>query len=173
MAIIILIAFIAVPIVEIAVFIEIGGQLGVFNTIGMVIVTAVIGTWMLRSQGLRTFHKAQESMARNVFPVSEVFDGLCLLIAGALLLTPGFVTDAIGFLLFVPPVRLFLRHWILIWLSRTGRANVWVDGDGGGDGGFPGNDPNGSRNQSGTIDGDFHEVDPDDKPDNGKLPPRR
>lgn len=169
MAIIILIAFIAVPIVEIAVFIEIGGQLGVFNTIAMVIVTAFIGTWLLRSQGLRTLHKAQESMARNVFPVSEVFDGLCLLVAGALLLTPGFVTDALGFLLFVPPLRQYLRHWLLIWLSRSGRTNVWVDGDGG----FPGPDPKGPRNQSGTIDGEFHEVDPDDKPKNGKLPPRR
>jgi UPF0716 protein FxsA len=168
MAIFILLAFIAVPIVEIAVFIKIGGQLGVFNTVAMVVITAFIGTWLLRSQGLRTLHRAQESMARNIFPVSEVFDGLCLLAAGAFLLTPGFVTDALGFLLFVPPFRLFLRYWLLIWLSRSGRANIWVDGNAN----FPGNRPDNSNDVSGTIDGKFHEVDPDDGPDNKRLPPR-
>ncbi len=169
MAIFILFAFIAIPIVEIAVFIEIGGRLGVFNTVAMVVITAFIGTWLLRSQGLRTLHRAQESMGRNIFPVSEVFDGLCLLVAGALLLTPGFVTDAIGFLLFIPPFRLVLRHWIMIWLSRSGRADIWVDGNAG----FPG----GPGDKSDTIDGQFHEVDPDDNDnggrDSGKLPPRR
>lgn len=173
MAIFILIAFIAVPIVEIAVFIEIGGKLGVFNTVAMVIVTAFIGTWLLRSQGLRTLHRAQESMGRNIFPISEVFDGLCLLVAGALLLTPGFVTDGIGLLLFIPPFRLVLRHWILIWLSRSGRANIWVDGNSDFSGGSDGS----SHGGSGTIDGQFHEVEPDDvssgERDKGKLPPRR
>lgn len=169
MAILILIAFIAVPIVEIAVFIEIGGQLGVFNTIAMVVVTAILGTWLLRSQGLRTLHRAQDSLARNIFPVSEVFDGLCLLVAGALLLTPGFVTDALGFLLFVPPLRLLLRQGIWTWLSRSGRTSAWVDGDGR----FSGERPRGRHDRSGTIEGKFHEVDPDDKPKDGKLPPRR
>lgn len=173
MAIFILIAFITIPIVEIAVFIEIGGKLGVFNTVAMVIVTAFIGTWLLRSQGLRTLHRAQESMARSIFPVSEVFDGLCLLVAGLLLLTPGFVTDAIGFLLFVPPFRLLLRHWIMRWLSRSGRADIWVDGNNDFRGGPPGGNRGGDRDSSGTIDGQFHEIDPDDKDDNGKLPPRR
>ena len=107
MAKFILLAFIAVPIIEIAVFLEVGAQIGVLNTILMIVVTAIIGTWLLRSQGIQTLQRAQESLNQNVFPAFEVFDGLCLLFAGGLLLTPGFVTDAVGFFLFVPH---FLRQ---------------------------------------------------------------
>ena len=172
MAIILLIAFIAVPIVEIAVFIEVGGRFGAFNTILMVVVTAMIGTWLLRSQGLQTLQRVQESLNRNVFPVSEVFDGLCLLVAGALLLTPGFVTDAIGFLLFMPPFRRLLRHWIWLYLTRSGDARVWVNGEDATGYGAPSD----RRNPPGTINGDFHEIDPandSDHDDDQKLPPRK
>ena len=102
MPLLILGLFIVIPIVEIAVFIEVGGRIGLWNTVAVVIITAMIGTWLLRSQGLKTLESARRNMERQVFPVAELFDGICLLLAGGLLLSPGFVTDAFGFLLFVP-----------------------------------------------------------------------
>ena len=161
MAIFILIAFIAIPLVEIAVFIEVGGRIGVWNTVLTVILTAMIGTWLLRRQGLHTLHRVQESLNRNVLPVSEVFDGLCLLVAGALLLTPGFVTDALGFLLLVPPLRRLLRRWIWHVLRRSGQTRVWVNGEEVSPD-DPSRRPRGGRE---TIEGDFREIDPRDDND--------
>jgi UPF0716 protein FxsA len=166
----IFLALVAVPIIEIAVFLEVGGRIGALNTILMIVITAMIGTWLLRSQGLQTLQRGQESLNQNVFPVTEVFDGMCLLVAGGLLLTPGFVTDVIGFLLFAPPIRKILRELAWSFLARSGRAGSWTNaetpmGPGGND--RPGGGP-------GTIDGDFREVDQDmDDKENGdeKLPP--
>lgn len=105
MGFLLLIAFIAVPIIEIAVFIKVGGWIGLWPTIGIVILTAVIGTAMLRQQGISILFRIQENLEANKLPVRELFDGVCLVIAGAFLLTPGFVTDGLGFALFVPPFR--------------------------------------------------------------------
>jgi UPF0716 protein FxsA len=171
MAIILLIAFVAVPVVEIAVFIEVGGRIGALNTILTVVLTATIGIWLLRGQGLQALGRVQESLNRNVLPVAEVFDGLCLLAAGALLLTPGFVTDAMGFLLFVPPFRRHLRRWVWLWLSRSGRTGVWINGE---DFGGGGPKPGGGHKPPGTIEGDFREIEPEKgRKDHGKPPPDR
>ncbi len=167
MGILLLIAFIAIPVVEIAVFIEVGSRIGGLNTIILVFLTALIGTWMLRSQGFQTLQRVQESLNRNIFPMAEVFDGLCLLVAGALLLTPGFFTDAIGFLLFIPPFRRLLRGWIWLWLSRSGKTRVWVDGE-------AAPREHGHRGRTtppGTIEGDFREVDPEKDRNNDRKPP--
>ena len=100
------------PLIEIAVFIEVGGWIGLWPTIAIVILTAMIGTALLRAQGIATLNRARQQMDRGALPARELFDGLCLLFAGALLLTPGFVTDAVGFLLFVPPVRDSIRGFL-------------------------------------------------------------
>ena len=97
--------FIAVPVAEIAVFIQAGERFGLWPTLGLIILTAILGTTLLRYQGLRTLHRVQESLSHGQVPIGEVFNGLCLLIAGALLLTPGFLTDGFGFALFVPGIR--------------------------------------------------------------------
>ena len=110
MGLVLLLVMVGVPIVEIAVFIEVGGRLGLWPTLATVILTAMAGTALLRQQGLATLQRVHESLEANRFPMAEVFDGLCLLVAGALLLTPGFVTDAAGLLLFVPAVRGALRR---------------------------------------------------------------
>ena len=170
MAKFILLAFIAVPIIEIAVFLEVGAQIGVLNTILMIVVTAIIGTWLLRSQGIQTLQRAQESLNQNVFPAFEVFDGLCLLFAGGLLLTPGFVTDAVGFFLFVPQFRSFLRQIAWSYLARSGKTGAWTNPDG--SSGPSRGRPNGGG--PGTIDGTYREVNKDngdDDSDIGKLPP--
>lgn len=129
MPLLILMALLAVPLVEIAVFVEVGERIGAWNTVLAVILTSAAGLWLLRLQGLHTLRRVQESLARNVFPVGELFDGLCLLAAGALLMLPGFVTDAIGLLLFVPPFRRLLRYGLWLMLSRSGRTEVWINGE--------------------------------------------
>ncbi|CAN0382635.1 unnamed protein product [Discosporangium mesarthrocarpum] len=176
MAILLLAMFIAIPIIEIGLFIEIGGWIGLWPTLGIVIVTAFAGTTLLRLQGLAVLRRAQESTARNELPVQEVFDGLCLLIAGVLLLTPGFFTDAVGFLLFVPPFRRFAAVSVGRWLVRNGKITVAT----GGFGGQPGSGPSsGSGAGSGrrgpmpggpVIDGDFEEVDTP-APDRDRIGP--
>jgi len=104
--------FVVIPLLEIAVFIQVGSAIGVGTTLFLTFLTAVIGASLLRWQGLETWKKANDSLGRNELPLQEVFDGVCLLIAGATLLTPGFVTDTIGFLLFIPPLRMALFSWI-------------------------------------------------------------
>ena len=94
-----------IPIVEIATFIAIGGQIGIGLTLLMILVTAIIGTILLRVQGLGLIREIQTKFADGQVPGRALGDGAMIVVAGLLLLTPGFVTDAIGFLLFVPPVR--------------------------------------------------------------------
>ena len=94
-----------VPIVAIATFIAIGGQIGIAATLIMILVTAVIGTFLLRFQGLSLLREIQTKMNSGEVPGRALGDGAMIVVAGILLLTPGFVTDAIGFLLFVPGVR--------------------------------------------------------------------
>ena len=166
----ILLALIAVPIIEIAVFLEVGGRIGALNTILMIVITAMIGTWLLRSKGLQTLQRAQQSLNQNVFPVTEVFDGLCLLVAGGLLLTPGFVTDVVGFLLFAPAIRKFLREIAWSYLARSGQARTWTNAEN--PMGPGANNPGGKG--PGTIDGEFREIDQNKKDEDdqdGKLPP--
>ena len=153
MALLIPLAFIIVPVIEIAVFIHLGSEIGVWNTVILIILTAIIGAWLLRSQGLATLHRAQESIQRQVLPVAEVFDGLCLIAAGVLLLTPGFVTDAVGLILFLPLFRAILRTQIWARLVKSENARVWMNAE----------NPASSQSEGlNTIDGDFHEVEPED-----------
>ncbi|HEC14847.1 MAG TPA: FxsA family protein [Rhodospirillales bacterium] len=149
MAVYLLLAMIFVPIVEIALFIKVGGYVGLWPTIGIVILTAMAGTTLLRHQGLATLGRVRESLERGLLPVTELFDGLCLLLAGAFLLTPGFFTDALGLLLFVPAVRAVLAHLL--------KNRLDVSGPGGPMGGA-GN----SEKEGGTvIEGEFKDITPD------------
>jgi len=164
--------FLAVPIIEIALLIQVGGMIGVWRTVALVVLTAVIGAALLRAQGMKTLLAAQESLRRNVMPVAELFDGACLLVAGALLLTPGFFTDTIGFLLFVPLLRRALRGWLYRFLSSRPGATIWVDGEVV-RGGAPPEPPGGDGR---TIEGDFRRIDgareDDDEDDGGGRGPR-
>jgi UPF0716 protein FxsA len=100
--------FLAVPIVEIYLLIQVGQVIGAGWTILLVVLTAVIGVALLRVQGLSTLNRAQQKLAHNELPAREILEGMGLLVAGALLLTPGFFTDTIGFLLLFPPTRMLL-----------------------------------------------------------------
>lgn len=101
----IFLALVAVPIIEIALFIEIGGWIGLWPTIATVILTALIGTILLRQQGFAALNDLQTRLNEGRDPSGVLAHGAMILIAGIVLLTPGFFTDAIGFLLLVPPVR--------------------------------------------------------------------
>ena len=94
-----------VPVVEIGVFIMIGGQIGLLPTLLMILVTAIIGTLLLRHQGFRILSTIRAETAQGRVPGRALGDGAMILVAGILLLTPGFVTDSLGFLLFVPGIR--------------------------------------------------------------------
>ncbi len=160
MGIFLLAAFIGVPIVEIAVFIEVGGVLGLWPTLGLVVLTAVLGTWQLRAQGLATLLRAREQVERGALPTRELFDGACLLVAGALLLTPGFVTDAAGFLLFFPPVRDILLGLLARHVQTRMQTRVFVDGEG-----VSTDGPNGP-----VIDGEYRDVTEPERPTNPRRP---
>jgi len=111
---ILFILFLTVPLIEIAILIEIGKVFGVGYTIALVIGTAALGAVLLRQQGLSTLAKVQMSMDQGELPATELVEGLMLLIAGALLLTPGLFTDAIGFLVLIPALRKKIAQNLLI-----------------------------------------------------------
>lgn len=117
-------ALLLVPIIEIALFIEIGGAIGTWATVAAIIGTALIGAVLLQTQGTGLIARARATLARGEMPVEEVIHGLFLLIAGVLLLTPGFLTDAFGFLLCIPPLRLALGKAVLRRIRR--RVDVHV-----------------------------------------------
>jgi len=106
--------FIAMPILEIYVLIKVGSSIGAPLTIGIVILTAIVGTWMLRAQGLSTLNKAKNRLSGGQVPAFEMMEGLALGVGGALLLTPGFVTDTIGFVCLIP----FTRRMLVNALSK-------------------------------------------------------
>ena len=105
--------FIFVPIVEIMLFIRVGDQIGLASTLFIVVITAIIGVHLLKQQGLQSWHKIQNMMTQGQVPALEMAAAAQLLFAGGLLLTPGFLTDSIGFVLMVPQIRqLVARHFI-------------------------------------------------------------
>jgi UPF0716 protein FxsA len=103
--IIFLLLFVGVPIFELYLLIQVGARIGVLPTIGLTILTAIIGGTLVRLQGLSVLSRVRSSLNQGDLPALEMLDGALLLIAGFLLLLPGFATDAIGFVLLVPPVR--------------------------------------------------------------------
>ncbi|MEM7270997.1 MAG: FxsA family protein [Pseudomonadota bacterium] len=107
-----IIALVAVPIIEIALFIELGGWLGLWPTIGLVIFTAVLGGVLLRAQGVAAIGRLQASLAEGGDPRGPMADGAMILVAGLLMLTPGFFTDAVGFSFLIPPVRSAIKAWL-------------------------------------------------------------
>lgn len=105
--------FALMPIIEIALLLQVGEIIGGWNTVAIVILTAFLGATLVRQQGLQTFQNAQNKMQNGQLPSQEVAEGLLLLVAGVLLVTPGFVTDGIGFLFILPISRPILARWLV------------------------------------------------------------
>jgi UPF0716 protein FxsA len=106
-----LILFILIPIIEIGLFIQVGGLIGLWPTLATVVLTAIIGTSMLRKQGISTLTRLQANLNTGQNPVDPIAHGALILVSGVLLLTPGFFTDAVGFSLLIPPIRSALIKW--------------------------------------------------------------
>ena len=100
--------FIFIPIIEISIFITIGNNIGILNTIAIILLTAMIGIYFVRRQGLTLLFNAQRNMTQGIMPTEEIKGGIFLLISGLLLITPGFFTDCVGFLMFLKPVQNFI-----------------------------------------------------------------
>ncbi len=117
--------FLAIPIIEIYLLIQVGQVIGAGWTILLVVFTAVIGVWLLRIQGLSTLTRAQQKLQQNELPAREILEGMGLVVAGALLLTPGFFTDTVGFFLLFPPTRIWLVSRIAsrMVVSTSGQIN--------------------------------------------------
>ena len=109
-----LLAFTIIPIIEIYLLIEIGSIFGALTAITLVILTGFLGAFMARMQGLQTLFRIQESLREGRMPSGELLDALLIVIAGLVLLTPGFLTDSAGFLLLIPTTR----NSIISWLQR-------------------------------------------------------
>ncbi len=101
--------FTLVPLIELSLLIKIGSHIGTFNTIVLVIVTAVVGAYLVRLEGTGVMSRMQKNMREGTFPAEEVVDGAMILIAGALLLTPGFITDTLGFFALFPVSRTYIK----------------------------------------------------------------
>lgn len=110
--------FVALPLAEIYALIKIGSLLGVFPTIALLLLVSALGAALVKREGLRVLRRMQEQVMAGNMPSNEILDGVCLLLAGLLLLVPGFVTDAVGLLLLLPPFRLMLRGLLK---RRSGR----------------------------------------------------
>ena len=144
------VAFLLVPLIEIALFIQIGGAIGLGWTLLIVVITAVIGTMLVRAQGIQAMSQVRSSFNQMRDPSEALAHGALILFSGALLLTPGFFTDAVGFALLVPAVRLAVCNWA--------RARVKVAS-------FSTHDPRGPRPD--VIDGEYSEVNPDQRKSDG------
>ncbi|NCQ23417.1 MAG: exlusion protein FxsA [Rhodobacteraceae bacterium CG17_big_fil_post_rev_8_21_14_2_50_63_15] len=151
-----LVALIAVPLIEIALFIQVGGAIGLWPTLVYVLLTGLLGTWLLRMQGALALSRLRRSLSEFDDPSEPLAHGAMILFAGALLLTPGFFTDSIGFALLVPPVR----RWVFGSIrKRMTLQHVEV-------GRRPAGDPRYSPDPD-IIEGEFHEVGPAKRPTHG------
>lgn len=150
MGLYLLIAFIGIPLVEIGLLIQVGSVIGTLPTLAIIIVTAIVGAYMVRAQGLATAQSARRTLSQGQVPLAEVFDGVCLFASGMLLLTPGFVTDSVGGLLLVPLFRQWLRGMLVRRLLDTAL----------------GPDDGGPNRQDRAIDADYTVVDRQVGPNN-------
>lgn len=151
--------FLAVPAAEIYLFINVGGQIGAWPTVGMIFATALVGGTILRYQGRQMITRAREQVSKEELPVAEFAHGAILVLAAFLLLTPGFITDALGALLLIPFLRRLILSLILVAIrSRIHRFET-RDGIGG------------ARRDDTVIDGEFKDI--SDRKPGGKPSTRK
>ena len=127
MGAVLFVVLLAVPVVELAVIVRVAEEVGVFETLALLVLISVAGAWLLKQQGLATWRSLQATTARGEVPTKEATDGALILFGGALLLTPGFVTDVVGILLLLPPTRAVVkgafRKLFATWAVRRAGAS--------------------------------------------------
>lgn len=144
-----IILFLVIPLIEIYAFMAVGGEIGILKTLLLCVLTAIIGGLLVRQQGFEILQKAQNSFQQGIMPLEALFDGICIVISGALLLTPGFFTDIIGFLLLIPHFRQILRKAAL----KSGKFGVNTSQ----------NTQNRTSYDGDVVEGDYETVDDDPK----------
>ena len=126
----VLLAIILVPIIEIYLFIKIGAQIGAFNTISLIFITAIIGIYYARYEGLNTLRSGFSQLIKNELPAYEIISGAAIAFAALLLIIPGFATDVFGFLLIFPLTRKFIFNKFTNKLKpKKSEKNNFIDGD--------------------------------------------
>jgi UPF0716 protein FxsA len=120
----ILLIFILVPLIEVAIFIGAGHTIGVLQTIVLILISGIIGAFLVRTQGAQVIYNIKRSVEQGLLPSNELIDGLFVLIGGALLLTPGFFTDLIGLVMLLPPTRRVLREFGKEYLRRRFKSYI-------------------------------------------------
>lgn len=131
---ILVLLFICIPLIEIYLLIQIGAQIGALPTLGLIVLTALIGAFLLRIQGLATLAKIRQSMDQGELPAGSLIEGLILLIAGVLLLTPGFFTDTLGFVCLIPQarqwlVRALIQHFFVLHVRTRESQPIVIEGE--------------------------------------------
>ncbi len=149
-------AFLAVPLIEIALFIQVGGAIGLGWTLAIVVLTALIGTFLMRAQGAIALGQIKSSLSEVRDPTEPLVNGAMILFAGALLLTPGFFTDAVGFALLMPSIRRAAFQAMRSRIKMSGSVNI--------NAGFGNTQKQQHRPMDGdVIDGEYHELSEDEK----------
>ena len=144
--------FIAIPIIEVILFITVGKYIGLWNTIFIIITTGIIGAILVKSQGITILNNALEEIRSNKVPILSIFEGVAILIAGAFLLTPGFLTDTIGCVLLIPKARNIIINYITSYLKKRTiykKKTTYYS--------------NKEYKENKTFEGDFEEIDDNDK----------
>ena len=118
--------FVLTPIMELFLLIEMGQRMGTLNVIGLVVFTGIVGAFLAKLQGLSVLRKVQTDLMNGILPTNQMFDGVLILAGGALLITPGVLTDTLGFILLIPPTRTWTKEQLKKWLNRRIESGeVW------------------------------------------------
>ncbi|MCL1078532.1 FxsA family protein [Parashewanella spongiae] len=158
---VLLLLFILIPVLELSLMIHVGGVIGTWNTVGLVIFTAVVGGSLVRSQGLETLHNVRAKLANGETPGKEIVEGMMLAIAGVFLVLPGFITDFIG-LLFLTPIT---RAPIAAFMFKRMRVNMVNQGQFNQSGHNPFSSNGSGPNDHNTFEGDFERKSEEVKPE--------
>jgi UPF0716 protein FxsA len=160
MALLLVIVFLVAPLVELAVIISVADSIGVLNTVGLLILVSLVGAWLARREGAGVLRRIQAALGRGDMPSTEVADGGLILLAGALMIAPGFVSDVLAILLLLPPTRAVVRAPLLRYAARKGLFAVGARGAG----------RSGGRWGAGRVDVDVWDV--ESWEDTPRTPPR-
>ncbi len=164
---ILLLLFIFVPIIEIGLFIQVGGFLGLWPTIALVLITAFVGASLVRSQGIQTLMSVQGRLQQGEMPAQQILEGVMLAVAGVLLLTPGFMTDALGMLVLLPAPRAMIAKNMMEKMVVTNMSGGFQAGGQCGFGQSPfgqdpfNRDPSDQSKDGNTFEGEFEKKDDD------------
>jgi UPF0716 protein FxsA len=170
MGLLLVLLFIVVPIAELYVIIQVGEAIGVWPTLLLLLLDAIVGSWLLKHEGRAAWRRFNEALAEKRIPAVEVADGFLVILGGALLIAPGFITDIFGILFLIPPTRALARKVLHRW--TVGRVAI-VSFPGGSMGGFgSGRRPDGNAGPKRSYDYDVEaEEVGDDDPGEPRLPP--